>query len=71
MKKNILNILKIAGVAAGGALIYDPSVQASVQAIVPAPYNVFVGVGFGLAALWLKPPKNEALPAPQTLPASK
>jgi hypothetical protein len=62
MKHKIFNVLKIVGVAAGGALIYDPGVQASVQSIVPAPYNVFVGVGFGLAALWLKPPKQAPQP---------
>jgi hypothetical protein len=62
MKRKIFNVLKVVGVAAGGALIYDPGVQASIQSIVPQPYNVFVGVGFGLAALMLKPPKAESKP---------
>lgn len=60
MKKKIFGVLKIAGVAAGGALVVDPNVQAAVQQILPQPWNLLAGTAFGLAALFLKPPKAEA-----------
>jgi hypothetical protein len=62
MKKKWMNVLKIIGVAAGGAMVADPSVQQIVQSVVPPPWNVLVGVGFGIGALLVKPP-SKAEPA--------
>lgn len=59
MKTKLFSVLKIAGAAAGGALIADPNLQQSVAAIVPPKYAAYVGAAFGLAALFLKPPKAE------------
>ena len=61
MKTKLFSVLKIAGAAAGGALLADPSVQQSVAAVVPPKYAALVGAAFGLAALFLRPP-NTAKP---------
>ena len=58
MKSKIFKVLKVVGVAAGGALVVDPTVQQTVQSVLPPPYNLLVGVGFGVAALFVKPPKD-------------
>lgn len=59
MKLKWLNVLKVVGVAAGGALVADPTVQQAVTGVVPPPWNVLVGMGFGIGALLIKPPKSE------------
>lgn len=64
MKKKLFGVLKVVGVAAGGALVVDPNVQVAVQQVLPAPWNVLAGTAFGLAALFIKPPaKAEKPPA--------
>lgn len=62
MKSKWMNVLKIVGVAAGGALVADPNVQQAVVTIVPPPWNVLVGMGFGIGALLIKPPQKVAPP---------
>ena len=66
MKAKWFNVLKVVGVVAGGALVTDPTIQQAVQSVVPPPFNLLVGMGFGIAALYIKPPKkDETLPPPQ------
>lgn len=62
MKSKLLNILKVVGVAAGGALVVDPNVQTAVQSVLPPPYNLLAGTAFGVAALFIKSPAQKAEP---------
>ena len=64
MKFNIGKILKVAGAAAGGALLVDPSVQTMVQGLVPQPWGHLVGAGFAIAALMVKSPREGVAPPP-------
>lgn len=59
MKKKLLNVLKVVGVAAGGALVVDPNVQTAVQSVLPPPYNLLAGTAFGVAALFIKSPAEK------------
>lgn len=59
MKSKIFNILKVVGVAAGGALVVDPNVQTAVQSVLPPPYNMLAGTAFGIAALFIKSPAQK------------
>jgi hypothetical protein len=57
-KKNLGNLFKIIGVTIGGALVANTDVQQAVQQAVPGQWGMLVGVGFGIASLFLKPPKS-------------
>lgn len=60
MKSKLFKILKVVGVAAGGALVVDPNVQTAVQSVLPPPYNLLAGTAFGVAALFIKSPTQKA-----------
>lgn len=62
MKSKLFKILKVVGVAAGGALVVDPNVQTAVQSVLPPPYNLLAGTAFGVAALFIKSPVQKAEP---------
>jgi hypothetical protein len=68
MKRNLGNLFKIIGVAVGGALVTNTDVQSAVQQMVPGQWGMLVGVGFGIASLWLKPPQKQEPPKPGELP---